>query len=609
MVESAQTVFEWVAEQPTLARTISAARKLEAHAEGRTPVRYAILRNVTLEPGLPASLVIESARLDLQASVTLGEFDNVQAEVFDAESAVYASEPDLIVLALRLHVLAPRLMNEFASLDAAEIERLGSGVMTRMRSFLAAIAERSRATVLVHNFERPLRPAFGSLDRGDARGQLAAIDRLNDELAGLCAEFGARIVDLDGELARLGYDAAIDDRFWHLARAPYSLALHGRLAVAYAKFAAALKGKNRKCLVLDCDNTLWGGVIGEDGMAGIKLGASAPGSAFVEFQAAILDLYHRGILLALNSKNNEADAMEVFEHHPESLLEPHHFVARRINWNDKAQNLREIAAELNIGIDALVFIDDNPVECRFVRERVPEVATIELPRDPSRYARLLRDLPYFETLTLSDEDRRRSEMYRAEAQRTELRAEAGSIGDFLESLEMVLTIRPGDAFTLPRIAQLTQKTNQFNLTTRRYAEADIEAAIADPAWNVMCAELTDTFDRSGIIAVALTKDDGDDVLIDTYLMSCRVIGRGVEQALMATIAEKARARGRRRIVGQFLATAKNALARDFFERLGFTERPDSEREWWVYELAGDLPAAPAWFRSIVDETEAVGSAP
>ncbi len=602
--DSPASVLEWLAEQPTLARTIAAARRLEAARDERLPaVRYAILRNMTLEPGLPASVAIETARLGMNASVYLGDFDNVQGDVYDARSSLYESAPDMIIVALRLHVLAPRLVHEFAGLDGGEIGRLSSSVLVRMRGFVEAIRERSRALVLVHNFERPIRPAYGTLDRAAAGGQLATIDRLNADLAALCTELGAHVVDVDGELSRLGYEQGLDDRYWHLARSPYSLAMHGRLAGAYAKTAAALKGKNKKCLVLDCDNTLWGGVIGEDGMAGIKLGASAPGSAFVEFQAAILDLYHRGVLLAINSKNNEADAMEVFERHPQSLLKPHHFVAKRINWNDKAANLCEIAAELNIGIDALVFVDDNPVECRFVRERVPEAVIVELPRDPSRYARLLRDMPYFETLALSEEDRRRSEMYRAQAHRSELEASSGSMDEFLRSLDMVLTIRGGDAFSAPRIAQLTQKTNQFNLTTRRYGEAEIEAAIADPARRVLCAELTDTFDSSGIIAVALTRDEGEDVSIDTYLMSCRVIGRGVEEALLAKIAADACERGRRRIVGEYLPTAKNGLVRDFYERLGFIEREGSERRWWTLALDGALPEPPAWFKAIVDEAK------
>jgi FkbH-like protein len=603
--ESPQTVLAWLAEQPTLARTIGAAKRLSGTASGgAVNVRYAVLRNVTVEPALPASITIESARLGMSCSVYLGDFDNVQGDVYDPHSPLYASSPDLVVLALRLQVLAPRLVLEFASLDAAGAAALSSGVLERVCGFIDAIRAHSNALILVHNFERPVRPAYGLLDRASASGQIATIDRLNARLATACAERGAHVVDLDAELSQLGYDRGIDDRYWHLARSPYSLALHRRLAGAYARTAAALKGKNKKCLVLDCDNTLWGGVVGEDGIEGIALGPSAPGSAFVEFQAAILDLYHRGILLALNSKNDEADVLEVLEHHPDCLLRPAHFAAMRVNWNDKASNLRSLAEQLNLGLDAFVFVDDNPAECRLVRDNVPAVTTIELPKDPSRYARLLRDLPYFDTLALSDEDRRRTQMYQAETRRTELRGSSTSLDEFLRSLEMELTIRPGDALRVPRIAQLTQKTNQFNLTTRRYAEADIEAAGADPARAVFCAELSDTFDSSGIVAAAILRDEGEDVVVDTFLMSCRVIGRGIEDALIAKIAADARARGRRRVVGEYLATQKNGLVRDFYERFGFRERPGSDRRWWTLELGGALPAPPAWFKTIVDEARA-----
>jgi FkbH-like protein len=599
--ESLEAIVAAVDAQPTLAKLLGAARKIDARKDALLSVRFAVLRNYTVEPGFPATLAIESARRGLGASLYLGDFDNVQSDVFDAQSALYASEPDVCVLALRLHVLAPKLAIEFAGLDADEKQRLVAAVTERMRGFVAALRERTRAIVLVHAFELPLRAAFGAIDAVRADGQQATIAGLNAALAQICREHGAYLVDINAEIAALGYERALDDRYWHIARAPYTLALQTRLARTYVAFAAALKGKNKKCLVLDCDNTLWGGVIGEDGIAGIKLGATSPGSAFVEFQAAILDLYHRGILLALNSKNNEADAMEVFATHPQSLLKPEHFVAKRINWTDKATNLREIAAELNIGIDSLVFIDDNPVECRLVRERLPDVETIELPRDPSRFARLLRDLTLFETLTLSDEDRRRSEMYRAESARTKLAASSGSMAEFLASLEMTLKIRRGDAFTIPRIAQLTQKTNQFNLTTRRYAEADIAAMLADDACDVLSVELSDMFDNAGIIAVALTRDEGDDVVIDTYLMSCRVIGRGVEEALLAKLAASARARGRKRLVGEYLPTAKNELVREFYERLGFIERPGSDRRFWTLDLQAADPQAPTWFATILDE--------
>ena len=596
MVDTTE-IFEWLGKEPSLARVISAARKLDKIESGSRPeIRFAILRDVTLEPGLPAALKVRAAEAGLRPSVYLGDFGNVQHDVYDSASALYASHPEVIVVALRLQALAPRLIVEFTSLGGPEAVALVATTLERVVSLVRAIRERSSAIVLVHAFELPATPAYGILDAQLPNGQLSTIRKLNAELAVHVAETSnAYVVDVDHLMGVLGYHNALDDRYWHIGRAPYSFAFVRCLAAEYVKFASALKGLGKKCLVLDCDNTLWGGVIGEDGLGGIKLGATYPGSAYVEFQAAIVDLYHRGVLLALDSKNNAGDALEVFQKHPNTLLRPEHFVAKRINWQDKATNLREIAAELNIGLDSLVFVDDNPFECRYVRETLPDVAVVELPADPTRYARLLRELPYFETLTLSDEDRRRSEMYRAESRRGELKAVSGSLDDYLRSLEMRLTVSRADAFSISRIAQLTQKTNQFNLTTRRYGEGDVRRMAGDSAWRVYFAELVDKFDDAGIIAAAIVDDRDGESRVDTLLMSCRVIGRGVECALLAAIADDTLTLGRTALLGEFLPTAKNALAKNFYPELGFKERFGSDGRWWHSGLPSARLTTPEWF--------------
>ncbi len=361
-------------------------------------------------------------------------------------------------------------------------------------------------------------------------------------------------------------------------------------------FARALKGRNKKCLVLDCDNTLWGGIIGEDGMAGIRLGETHPGSAYVELHGALLDLYHRGILLALNSKNNHADAVAVFREHPSSALRPNHFVAMRINWQDKAQNIREIAAELNIGLDSIVFLDDSPFECQYVREALPEVTVVQLPEDPTHYASIVRRLTYFDTLAISAEDRRRSDMYHAQVRRAELQRSNLSPEEYLQTLQMTLRIAPVSEFTIPRVAQLTQKTNQFNLTTRRYSEADVRRLAADPAWRLYCAELTDKFDSSGIIAAAFVEDRPGEARIDTFLMSCRVIGRGVEQALIARIAADTKSHGAKSMLAQFVPTPKNGLAATFLERMGFRCISETERRWWAFDVETSVISTPDWLR-------------
>ena len=328
-------------------------------------------------------------------------------------------------------------------------------------------------------------------------------------------------------------------------------------------------------------------------MDGIHLGSQHPGSAFQELQAAALDLYNRGVLLALCSKNNLADVEEVLNNHPGCVLKPNHFVVKKVNWEDKATNLREIARELNIGLDSLVFLDDNPFEREYVRKILPDVLVVDLPANPTEYRRALQSLNVFDSLSFGDEDKRRSQMYAAQSAREATKKDVGSLEKYLESLQMILTMRVAREQDKARIAQLTQKTNQFNLTTRRYSEGDIARWMADPLHHVYCAELSDRFDSSGTIAVVIVRDEQDRAMIDTFLMSCRVIGRGVENALLARIVRDARERGLT-LFGEYLPTAKNGLAADFLKAGAFVQR---DGNLWQIDSAVE-PMEPAWFKVI-----------
>jgi len=601
-MDSIPAILSWLNEVPTTAKYITASSKLDALPDaGMTNARIALLSNITLDPMIPA-LKVECYRAGLKPVVYVGPFDGVQQVVFDQESALFQFEPDIVVLALRLHTLTPDLMMRFGQLAAPEIDELVGGTLSRVMALISAIRARTSATIIFNNFELAHYPAYGILDPQWRYGQQGTIRSLNSQLAEHVAGVGsAYVVDLEHLLASVGYDNGLDDRYWHIGRAPYAQPFLRRLAAEYAAFAVVLKGRSRKCLVLDCDNTLWGGVVGEDGINGIRLGPTHPGSAFRDFHAAILDLYHRGILLALNSKNNEADAMAVFSEHPGSLLKPEHFVAKRINWQDKAANLVEIAAELNIGIDSLVFVDDNPVECEFIRQMLPSVLVVQLPPDPPRYRGILQGMRCFDTLALNDEDRRRSAMYRIDAQRAEIKQQSGTLEDYLRSLEMVLTLGTADPSTIPRIAQLTQKTNQFNLTTRRYSEEDIRRFVDDPSMIVHWARLRDRFDDNGLIAVAITRYESDSCLIDTLLMSCRVIGRGVEQGIIAHLAKDAAMKGCKYLLGEFIPTSKNSLAANLFADQGFTSDGSDEGQLWRLPLDGVIPETPDWFCSDDDK--------
>lgn len=595
-MDEIRQILNWLYADPSATRVVAAAGKLARVSDADLPeVRIAILRNVTLEPVRPY-IQVKCYEAGLKPVLMFGGFNTAPQEARDPASELYTFKPDLVVIALRLTALTPEIGERFTLLAPDAIERLAADAVNELHGMTRIVRSQSSAPILVHNFELPLFPAGGLQGVQSPTGQLNVIRDLNRRLLAAISPIGQTfVVDIEHLLGQVGYETGLDDRNWHQARAPYALPLLDKLAAEYVRIARALKGKARKCLVLDCDNTLWGGIVGEDGLNGIQLGRTYPGSAYRAFQAAALELQHRGVLLALCSKNNEADALEVLNSHPECLIRRKHLACTRINWNDKAANLREIARELNIGLDSLVFVDDSEFECSLIRQTMPEVQVIQLPKDPSRYERILRGLDCFDALAVTAEDLARTRLYQTEAQRQDLRAQSGSVEEYLRSLEMTLTIAHADPLGIPRIAQLTQKTNQFNLTGRRYSEAEIHGLAKDAAAAVYSAHLEDRFDSSGIIAVAIVRYEGDLAAVDTFLMSCRVIGRGVEDALICHLASEARQRGCRRLTGEYCATKKNAMTADFYPRHGF--QPTGEG---TYELALDGPnlVAPAWFKTI-----------
>jgi len=331
-----------------------------------------------------------------------------------------------------------------------------------------------------------------------------------------------------------------------------------------------LRGQPAKCLVLDLDGTLWGGVVGEVGVGGIDLGDAYPGRSYLRFQRALLGLRDRGVLLAINSKNNPADVDEVFASHPDMVLSPEDFAATRVNWQPKPENMVAIAEELSIGLDSLVFFDDNPAERLAMRQALPEVTTIEVPADPSQHASVILGCGLFDRLAVTDEDRNRAEMYRQQAARKDLERSTGSLEGYLASLEMQAELRPVDELSFRRVLDLLAKTNQFNVTTPRYNAQELQALVHDESAAVFTLRVTDRFGDNGIVGVLILRAS-DRAVIDTLLLSCRVIGRAVETALLAFAAEWAAQRSLAELDATFIATKKNGPAADVFARHGFQE--------------------------------------
>jgi len=612
-IESSLTTGDWYAASTQMRRLLLASPnaatahfilrcfEVEALRSTCTDVRVVFLRSFTLEPAMPllrAAAVLNGLRL----SVQLSDFNTYSQEVLDPGSRMYKFDPEVVILAIQAQDLVPELWYRYAELDAAAVDEKVEAAEAILAELIRAFRHYHRAHLIVHNLEIPSVAASGILDAQSDAGQAQAIRRINHAMVKIANQTpGVYVLDYDALVSRYGRLHWRDEQKWLSARMPISAGCLGYLAAEYVRFLIPLAGRTCKALVVDLDNTLWGGLIGEDGLSGIQLGPEYPGAAFLNLQRAILDLYRRGIILAICSKNNAGDALEALENHPHMLLRPHHFAAMRINWNDKAQNLREIATELNIGIGALGFLDDSPEEREQVGRQLPEVCVIDLPKDPMGFSTALRECPAFERLSLSAEDLQRSGYYAGERQRKGLAEQAPSLEEFYRSLDICVEIGPVDADSLKRVAQLTQKTNQFNLTTRRYTEQQITELLHLADWYVYYLRAADKFGDNGIVGVAMTRKVGENMEIDNLLLSCRVVGRSIETAFLAHLAQEALQQGFHLLRGWFVTTRKNAVSKNFYSSHGFhpvSTQPNGET-LWEFDLSKGQIHCPEWIRCSV----------
>ncbi|HET6247151.1 MAG TPA: HAD-IIIC family phosphatase [Tepidisphaeraceae bacterium] len=553
--------------------------------------RAAILRSFTLEPVIPV-LRCEAFLGGIDLEVRLGDFNAAAQEILAADGWVYTSPLDVVILAVQTRDISPPLWEQFTDLGGEAIEAEIFRVVSHFQQLIETFRQRSTAHLIVHSLESPPIPANGILDTRLPLGQAAAIARINAALFEQARQLkNVYVLDMQALAGQRGQPWH-DERRWLMSRYPLADGSALLLAREWLHFVHPIAGRICKVLAVDLDNTLWGGIVGEDGPGGIKLVDQYPGGGYRALQRAILDLHRRGILLAICSKNNPDDVMEVIDKHPGMLLRREHFAAMRINWNDKAANLREIADELNVGLDAIAFLDDSAAECALVEEQLPQVTVIHLAGEVGSYAGQLRQSPAFERLELTAEDQSRGKIYQGQRQRADLQKSAPSLEDFYRSLQMRATIEPITPGTLSRAAQLTQKTNQFNLTTRRYSEAQMAALAQGSGFTL---RLSDRFGDNGIVGVAILRGEGDVREIDTFLLSCRVIGRTVETAFLSALAGAAKKAGATRLAGWFVPTKKNAPAAGFYARHGFSQTAEKEGStYWELDLTAAIVAAPAW---------------
>ena len=517
--------------------------------------------------GFAANAITASAlRHRVLATVVLGEYGSVMQEAFDPTAPIRAAELDLLLVALDYRMLAL----DRAVVGRGEAEARLDAAMATLETIVDGLKSAASGGVMIQTVVPPVEPLFGSFDLIDPGSCYSLVVALNARIARWAEERGLILVDVARVASWVGLERWDDPGLWHSAKLPFGLCALPLYADVVARVLAAVRGKTRKALVLDLDNTLWGGVIGDDGVEGIRLGqGSASGEAFLAIQRMALDLRARGVVLAVCSKNEDAAARLPFRSHPDMLLKEEHIAVFHANWTDKASNLRAIAETLNIGLDALVFLDDNPAERAIVRRELPMVAVPEVGDDPALYPRALACAGYFEAVTVVDEDRKRADAYQANAERRAL-ASSSDLAGYLSSLDMVCDIRPFDSVGRARIAQLANKSNQFNLTTRRYTEAEIAAAEADPHKLTLQVRLADRFGDNGMISVVIFRKESEAWEGETWLMSCRVLGRRVEEAVLAYVARAARAAGAQALVGRYIPTEKNRMVADHYGKLGFT---------------------------------------
>lgn len=556
-------------------------------ADGVEPsLRVAILGSGSAETILPQLRVACAAR-GHDFTAHLGTFDALAQEALDRNGALYRFRPQITLVQQLPSSLAtpPPLATQ------AEVERLADGEAKRLLYLCGALHEGGAGEVVLCNFEPPWDDPRRGLPSGSA-SLSSLVAALNARLAKEAPRF-VHLLDVAALAAAFGQDRWHDARLWHHAKQPMSPDGAAFFARKFAGIVAALRGTSSKCLVLDLDNTLWGGVVAEEGLEGIRLGeGSAEGEAYRAFQRYLLGLKERGVLLAACSKNDEANARRPFLEHPETILKLDDFCCFVANWESKADNCLRIARELNLLPEALVFLDDEPAEREIVRRYAPQVKVLEAPADPSLFPRAVERSFFFEAVSLTGEDLQRASSYHAESERRKLETSVTNVEEFLRSLEMKAVATPYRAADVARIAQLFSRSNQFNLCTRRFTEQEVQTILEDLSVVSLQVRLRDRLGDYGLIALAHLRPAGKGVLrLENWVMSCRVLKRGVEELTADLLLTAAAQKGAQRVEFDYLPSPKNGLVADLYARLGFEKVADLDGggQRWTVRVANHRP--------------------
>lgn len=554
-------------------------------------MKIAFLSNYTNDL-IVRSLQTQLKNENIDCEVYIPGYNQYVQDILGGSNRFYTFGPELVFLSVDLNILCENELSfqgrndNFPEKVLEYLEELFNQVDVLTNRLPDAI-------IFIDNFSIDTGKSFGTMEYNSPHTVLPALHSANTKLHEFARSRSTiRVIDAESLIRRYGEDRLFDRRMHYISKCKWSLLGIEKLSELYVSHIKAYKGIRKKCIVLDLDNTLWGGIVGQDGIDKILLSNDGAGRAYYDFQRSLAGLHGKGILLAICSKNNEREAMEVLTSHPYMVLRPDHFSDMKINWERKDKNIREIAETLNIGPDGIVFLDDSSFERNLVLSQLPEVEAPALPDDPAFYADFLHGLDYFNFHALTDDDYRRNINYRLQAEREKSKKNFGTIEDYYRSLDMTVDIKPADDFSLPRIVQLINKTNQFNLTTRRYGEADIRRFLHDRRRQIVSMSLTDRFGDSGIIGAAITIVEDNKLSIDTFILSCRVIGRTVETAFLSYIYDCAVKRGVDRIVGEYIPTLKNEPCKDMYAGHGFH---NTEGNYWQLDITQKIEC-PAWIK-------------
>ena len=569
--------------EKSLSEYITEAKKIN-DLKFNKKLKVAILSSFTLN-GLDESLHVKCSKLGIKYHSHIAGYNQYNQELLDSKSDLYSFSPDVTFLILDIRKFFGEYFYKLHTVSNSEKESFVKEKINEIENLIINFEKNLNSKLVITNFNIPYYSPNGIIETKMEFGFHEIVEKINGAIRKISKTHSSVYVyDFNLFVSKFGEKNIFDYRQFHMGDIQIALNFIPYFANDLMGFIKPISGNNKKCIALDLDNTLWGGIVGEEGFDGIELGHTPNGKAFVEFQKELLSLWNQGIILAINSKNNLDDAMKVIEEHPNMILRKKHFANIQINWNDKAANLKQIAEEINIGLDSIIFFDDDKVNCERIKFEFPEVLTIELTDDPSEFASILKDLNDFNVLQRTNEDRKRGEMYSEQRERKKFERTISNLDDFLKGLEINVKIKKSNEFLIPRISQLTMKTNQFNLTTRRYQEEDIENMTNNPSISIGCAEVSDKFGENGITGVYIVKKYEIFWMIDTFLLSCRIMGRGVENAILSQILLDAKNNGIEEIRAEFIPTQKNKPAENFLSEFGF-EKQDNV---WIYKLNNEI---------------------